>query len=325
VAAPALRPLGIGETLDVSIKIYLRNAAPLAKLVFLVVAPVTLVSVIVQASAIPTSDQYTFDPVTGELTLRGRELWTLIAGSAVSVVLVVVASVLATAACFKAVADAYLGKGVDWRGSLRYALQRFGSVLWITILAAVISILGLVLCILPGIWLWFSFAVAVPVLLTEGLKGRKALGRSRRLVQGRWWKVFAAIALGTLLTSIVSGALTGLATVFADSNPRSFSGIAVSWVGDTLASTLTTPFSAAVAIVVYFDLRVRKEAFDLQLLAEQLGVEPPEGAAAMPMAPLAEPPPGEQPPYWPPPPGWAPRSSTPPEPEEPDQRRPDDL
>jgi hypothetical protein len=58
---------------------------------------------------------------------------------------------------------------------------------------------------------------------------------------------------------------------------------------------------------------VRKEAFDLQLLAQQIGVDP--DSVAVPAAPLRvgtwedELDDGEQPPYWPPPPGWKPRSA----------------
>jgi hypothetical protein len=57
---------------------------------------------------------------------------------------------------------------------------------------------------------------------------------------------------------------------------------------------------------------VRKEAFDLQLLAERIGVAPrPEWKRApLPASPLAPPRhEGAQPPYWPPPPGWKPGGS----------------
>jgi hypothetical protein len=322
MAAPALRPLGIGETLDVAIKIYMRNAVPLIKLVLLVVAPVTLLAVLVEASAYTNVDEFSIDPDTGQLVFSESDLWTEFAGLGVALLLTLVASVLATAACFKAVADAYLGEAVDWLGSLRFALRRLHSILWVTTLGVVLSVLALVLCILPGIWLWYAFAVAVPALLTEGLKGRKALGRSRRLVQGRWWKVFAAIFLGTLLTTIVSGALQGLATVVASDDLASFEGVVTNWVSQTVASTLTTPFTAAIVIVVYFDLRVRKEAFDLELLARQLGVDPPEGAVPAHLELFPAPAPGDgaqdsgdTPPFWPPPPGWQPSSKPSSEPE----------
>jgi hypothetical protein len=70
---------------------------------------------------------------------------------------------------------------------------------------------------------------------------------------------------------------------------------------------LTTPAVAAFAIVLYIDLRVRKEGFDLYLLAQRLGVEPTEAGAQALLPPqpavYAD---GEQPPFWPPPPGWKP-------------------
>ena len=49
--APELRPLSIGEILDVAIKIYLRNAWTLFRVVLVVVAPVEIVSALIQASA----------------------------------------------------------------------------------------------------------------------------------------------------------------------------------------------------------------------------------------------------------------------------------
>ncbi len=76
-------------------------------------------------------------------------------------------------------------------------------------------------------------------------------------------------------------------------------------VATTAASVLTTPFTAAVIAVLYFDLRVRKEGFDLELLARRVGVEPPAGGPPGILPPSGEPPQGE-PPFWPPPPGWRP-------------------
>jgi hypothetical protein len=307
VPAPALRPLGIGETLDVAIKIYMRNAVTLFKLVLVVVAPINLVSTIVQASARP-SGGLTFDQTGGQVNLH--DLWTLAAGTLVALVLVLLATTLASAACFKAVADAYLGEEVAWRRSLGYAAGRFRSIVWVTFLSWIVAVLGLILCVIPGIYLWVSFTVAIPVLLTEQLRGRKALRRSRLLVKGRWWPVLAVVFLGSLLTSIVSGALSAIASgvVVSGSDVNTVPGFLASFLSDTVANTLTLPFTAAFVTVIYFDLRVRKEAFDLQLLAQQIGVDVPEGEMApiAPLQPLPQPAPGAVPPYWPPPPGWTP-------------------
>ena len=198
-----------------------------------------------------------------------------------SVLLPWLAGLLATGACFRAIVSAYLGESTGWRESLGYALRRCHSILWVTILVGVISVLGFLLCIVPGVYLYVCFAVAIPVLLTEGVKGTKALGRSRRLVSGTWWRVLAVVVLGAILVGIIGFAIAAVAagsTTSGRARPPSL-GRPRRSIADHLVELLTTPLTAAFDDVLYFDLRIRKEAFDLWLLAERLGVEP--GAAVL--------------------------------------------
>jgi hypothetical protein len=301
-AAPELRPLSIGEILDVAIKIYLRNAWTLFRVVLVVVAPVEIVSALIQASAA------TNDGDTGTVSSHDLALYLSAIGAAT--ILGLLANTVATGASFKAVADAYLGEQPTWRSSLRFAFARLHSILWITLLGGIATVVGLVFCIVPGVYLWIAFAVAVPVLLTEGVKGTSALGRSRALVGGRWWGTFGVVLLGTILAGVVSAAIGALARFAAGSTDAgSVAGFLVNSVSGTLGSMISTPFTAAFVSVLYFDLRVRKEAFDLQLLAERIGLTaPPEGGyrPAPGAAPAPRPTGGAAPPYWPPPPGWTP-------------------
>jgi hypothetical protein len=312
---PELRPLSVGEVLDVAIKIFFRNATTLFAVVLPIVAPVQVLSALITTSAEADDDPFTTTSPTGEVTFDFDELWLYVTGFTVVIVLAVVASTLATGACFKAVGDAYLGERPTWNGSLGFALRRIHSIIWVTFLAGFLTVLGLIACIIPGIWLWVSFAVAVPALLTEDVRGRRALGRSRRLVKGRWWPTFGILVLGSLLGGIVAGAITGVLEALSLTNPdNEVVSIVFGAIGGTLASTLTTPFQAAFVTVLYFDLRVRKEGFDLELLAQRIGLtHRPEGAYRPPPLPPAAPPwpaaGGAQPPYWPPPPGWSPSSS----------------
>ena len=304
---PELRPLSIGEILDVAIKIYLRNAWTLFRVVLFVVAPVQVVSALIEASAASNgSGIYTTENTT---TVDKHQFALYATASIAALLLGFVASTVATGASFKAVADAYLGERPTWRASLRFAFARLHSILWVTFLGGLLTVIGLIFCIIPGIYLWIAFAVAIPALLTEGVKGRHALGRSRELVTDRWWGTFGVVLLGTILAGIVSGgigALAGLAGGSSDAN--SVSGFLVNVVSGTLGSMISTPFTAAFVTVLYFDLRVRKEGFDLQLLAERIGLTaPPEGGyRPAPSAPMPAPRPtgGAAPPYWPPPPDW---------------------
>jgi hypothetical protein len=282
-------------------------------LVLVVVAPIEVLSALIQASALPEDPLIT---ETGPGTIEVEdEFWVGIAAFGAAGLLSFLGATVATGACFKAIADGYLGEHAEWRSALAYAARRLHSILWVTFLGGLLAVLGLVLLIIPGIYLYVAFAVAVPALLTEGLKGRKALGRSRRLVKGRWWGTFGVVVLGAILVGIVEGALVGLSAVVTtiDTTDPTLGSFLVNTAATVLASLIATPFAAAFVTVLYFDLRVRKEAFDLQLLAQQIGVDP--DSAARPAAPLREGTledeldDGEQPPYWPPPPGWKPRSA----------------
>lgn len=304
MSAPRLRPLGIGEILDVAIKIYWRNARTLLPLVAVVTFPAQILLNLILVSA--GGEDFLDTNAAGEPQIDTDELATLFAGFGAAITISFVATTIATGAAYKAVAEAYLGGSPDWRASLTFVLRRLHSLLWLTVLTAVVVVIGFLLCVVPGIYLVVAFTVAVPVLLTEGLRGRRALGRSRRLVRGRWWGTLAIVVLGALLVGIVSAVIQGLVTAisFTDVGTATLGAFIVGTLSGTISSTLTTPFQAAYTTVLYVDLRVRKEAFDLQLLAQSIGVEPTGLPAAAPIEELDIG--DEEPPYWPPPPGWRP-------------------
>jgi hypothetical protein len=315
-AVPELRPLGIGEILDVGIKITTRHFWTLARAVLVVVVPLQLVASLIDLSLADgalsgaESDQFGGTTEFGTTDeFDASEFWTAIAAVLVALVLTLLAQTVATGACFKAVADAYLGRQPSWRRSVSEVLRRLHSIVWISILTYLLGGLALLACILPGIWLFIAWTVAVPAFLTEGVKGRRALGRSFRLVRHFWWRTFAIIVLGTILVGIISGVLTGVLAGLALTSDSDAAAVVANFFASVIAGAITTPFIAAVTIVLYFDLRVRKEGFDLALLAERLGEggEPPAPPVVPPPRPTyAE---GEQPPFWPPPPGWKPRGS----------------
>lgn len=303
--APRLRPLGIGEILDVAIKIYFRHIGTFLRIIVFVVLPAQIVEATILVSAGAESNSSLFDPAPANGDL---EVGTIIVGYLVVFGLSLIANSIATGACFKAVADAYLGSDPDWKQSLRYAGRRLHSILWISILGGLITGIAVLALIVGAIYFLVAFTVAVPVLLTEGTKGSKALRRSMRLVSGRWWPTFGLILLGGILSSLAGFLIGGLVSAlsFTSAGETTVVAIVVATVSGTIAAMLVTPLQAAYTTVLYFDLRVRKEAFDLQLLAGQLGIDAGAGAGALLPPPSGPPTGGEQPPYWPPPPGWKP-------------------
>jgi hypothetical protein len=317
VAAVELRPLGIGELLDVAIRLTLKNAGTLLRAVIVVVLPLQVISAIVYVSG--SDDQLRNE--NGKVTLgSGTSAGTFAATFAIVLLISWLTPLIASGVCFKAVGDAYLGGKPNWRESLRFTLGRLHSIAWISILVALGAFAGAILCVLPGVWLFISWAVALPVLMTENARGTKAMGRSFRLVKGRWWATFGALVLAYILSAVVGGGVAALlsAASLSGSGHSTLVDIVLRVVSGSISSLITVPFAAALTVVIYLDLRVRKEGFDVQLLAAQIGLEP--GAVPVVPAPPSGPlgpggesrapvfaPGAEQPPFWPPPPGWRPR------------------
>jgi hypothetical protein len=307
VATPALRPLAIGEVLDVAIKITFRHVRTLALVVLVVVAPAQILS-----AAVTVSQPDVFLDVEGSTVPSDQDVATTIGAFAAIIVLSLLSSTLATGACFKAIVDAYLGSTPSWRSSLGFAARRLHSLLWLSFLTYVLGAFALLGLIVLGVWLFVSWTVAVPAMLTEDVRGLKAMRRSFRLVRGMWWRTLGIFLLGFILAGVLSSIIQGIVAGLSFAADSTAAEFVLTSIGGILGALISTPFSAAFITVLYVDLRVRKEGFDLQLLAERLGGGDPVGPGQfMPPPPPAPPAPGEdQPPFWPPPPGWKPRSET---------------
>jgi hypothetical protein len=264
VSASGLRPLSVGEILDAGLAVYRRHATALWKLVAVVVAlPAALDGVVAVA------EQQVDDSgggTSGSLTLL--QLLVLVVS--------VVASFLATGAAYRLVADAYLGRPVDPGASLRFGLQRVGAVLWVSLLAGLGILAGLVLLLVPGIYLAICWSVAVPVLLGENLRGRAALSRSRQLVRGRFWPCLGVLLLTMLLAAILAFVFELVAVAIIGSSDDDTVSFFTQGVASLISNTLVLPFQVAVTTVLYIDLRVRKEGFDGRGIASAAGPEPAE-------------------------------------------------
>lgn len=266
-----LRPLGVGEVLDAAFRLYRKRFGSLIAAVAVVVIPLALVQLVITLS-IPTttrvlrSGSFTYRTTT---TSSGAQLLAFLVPLLISGLNIA----LAQGAAMRILTDHYLGTDTSWSASLRYAFTRFRSLIWIVILGALAWMGGGILCLIPGVYLYVSFAVTIPVLLIEDVRGPRALGRSRALVQGRWWPTFATLLvvwlITTTLTLVVTGFVGGSTFLFANSTSTTATRVATGLLTAGV-TVLVTPISAAVATLIYFDLRVRKEGFDVALLIQRL-------------------------------------------------------
>jgi hypothetical protein len=253
----------VGEVVDTAIGLYRRNWKLLVGTAAAVVVPVQLLSAFLnrnyfsQVSDMVRSLQKGLtpsSPTTGVGSLGG--------------LLSVLALPFLTVALATAAASCYMGSPITPGQAWRRTMRRSWAVLSLGLLRVLIIGIGFFLFLVPGIFLYIRLLVAPVALVVEGAGPVRALERSWRLTGGNWWRIcgvevlkgvvawfgYALIETPTVLLGFLTGRLGWL-----------FIG-----VGGSLLQVFVFPFLVAVTVVAYFDLRIRKEAFDLALGAQRL-------------------------------------------------------
>lgn len=243
---PALRPLSVGEVLDVSFGLYRSMFPPL-----LVVAAVSQLFPIVLNVYISSAG--------GVLENLGLFAAYLTAA--------MVLSALGVAASTYIVSDAYLGRSTSAGAALTRAMGLLARLIAISLLSSLLITFGLLLFIIPGVILLSGLVLSTVVAVLEAPPSSiAAMGRAWDLSRGYRGKVLLTMVVAFLLfmvPSIVIGTIWGLiGSVTAGSVPM--------LVVQSLLSVFIYPFVYVVMTVLYYDIRVRKEGFDLELLASSL-------------------------------------------------------
>jgi hypothetical protein len=182
------------------------------------------------------------------------------------------------AALVEAVVDVRDGRA-DMSISETFARGRehLSSVLVAGLIAAVAITIGLILFIVPGLFLLTIWCVIVPVIVLESRSAGESFGRSRQLVRGEGWNVFGLIVL-VFLILIGAGIILGILLSWLP-------GWLGSYIQSVVSNSITAPFVAVALTLAYFALRGREapEAPLEQPVEQPLEPEEP--------APLEPPPP----------------------------------
>ena len=133
------------------------------------------------------------------------------------------------------------------------------------IIGGLLTLVGIVVAAWLGVR-WFSASFAVVI---EGKGPIAGLGRSWNLVTGSWWRVFGiGLVFALAITVVVLVVAIPLGIVGAIAGGGDGAGIGGNVAG-AIATALITPFAYIAGTLLYFDLRVRKEGFDLDALAAE--------------------------------------------------------
>lgn len=251
-----LQPVGVGQILDRSFALYRQNFALFAGIVAILQIPLAIINGLITATTqqpptTGTNGSVHFSSFSGPIgASAGTGLLGLIFGAVI------------TGALAQAISARYLGREITI--GTAYASVGAGTVVSLilaSILYGIIVGIGFILIIIPGIYLVvrFLFVPEAIVLERTGIWG--AFSRSGQLVKGSWWRVFGIALLVFVITAVLSSALGGVAGALLVSGHH-----VAGQVVAAIVTILVEPFEFGALILLYYDLRIRKEGFDIEHL-----------------------------------------------------------
>jgi hypothetical protein len=252
MVSTTLRPMSVGEILDVSFTLYRRHFATLGTIAVLCSGVPVLLSLYIEASG----------GVLQNLPL-----------TLVYYVVFTVLSSIATAATVFVVSESYLGRPLTAASALRRATPLLGRLIVCSLLLAIVVGFGFLFFMIPGIVLLCGLLLAFPSLVLEpGNTPTGALSRSWSLTRGSRLRMLGLLVTIVILLYVPIIALGAIATVVLPADPGTAAltpGLMTLAVVGVL-QMLLYPLLYCVLTVAYYDLRVRKEGFDLEVLASTL-------------------------------------------------------
>ena len=250
---PRLEPMTIGMILDTTVRLYLQNAGLVIVITTLAFLPNLLFQVLFTLFTAAQAQRDTLPIIFG---LLASALWLLIAHP------------LSLGAATYAISERYLQRPTSAKAALKAAAKRYGTLLWAQITVGLIIMGGVCLFIIPGIIFTLAYSVVTPTVMLEAGSARESRRRSWDLTAGYRRKVAMVMLVVWVLIFIVTSAVGAILPWLFDE--ASLTGQVTMEIIEQLVSYVVFPFYTLPSVLLYYDLRIRKEGFDLEMLSQAL-------------------------------------------------------
>jgi hypothetical protein len=270
-----LRPLSLGELLDRTFFLYRRHF-----LLFVGIAaiPYSFFFVINLATAlIPV---FARSAASGRIPIAGLATAGIGGGlfALVGVIAGGVAFLFSVGATVYAVSEIHTGRQTSIRDSLRRVRGKTGTIFGVLFLSGLIMVAGFIALIFPGIYLMCRICVATPAALLEDVGPSESIRRSFDLTRnfaGRAFMIYLLyFAMAWGIIAVFQFPFVLILAVSAKQMQLRVLLTVLMLVSNFIGSVLVAPVSTIGFALFYYDLRVRKEAFDLQMMMQAIGADP---------------------------------------------------
>ena len=299
-----LRPIGVGEILDGAFTSIRRNPKATLGIAAVVLTISGIITTTLGALILSQVDLGTGADQTLTGAQLARMLAALIPSVLTAVVVTFIVQILLTGLLTAVVGRSVLGDRITAGDAWRIALPRLPALLVATLLtslaligpwaglAAVLIVLGVagapgglliaigflgtIASLVLDVWFWTMFSMSAAAVVLERQGPAHALGRSWRLVRKSFWRVFGILLLALLIVfvassvlrlpfAVISAMFSSGSAPLAQAIQPSVASLVIGAVGSIVAGAITQPISAGVTVLLYVDLRMRREGLDLAL------------------------------------------------------------
>ncbi len=233
--------LSVAETVSETFTLYSKNFLAL-------LAPVLVTSLIAGALTAALSTYVIIPPRPETVNIVELTRWLIISFTTSGLISTVI-NAIAIGAIIKYSSDLIEDHTPTLRGALRFAGAKFLPMLAASVLIGVLSVLGVIALIAPGVILYVMFSLANEVIIIEGDGAIPAMSRSKALVRHRWLKTFTLVLAVVTVGQVAS--LFASLTVGLLGNSR--------WILSSVANALTAPLLPVALTVYYYSMHAKEQ------------------------------------------------------------------
>jgi hypothetical protein len=258
----AFRPLSVSDLIDETFRIFRRHFLLFVKIGTVLMIPVGLIEIIQQVAVQQHANDLAFNLLTSGVVTLVRAIVYLAVLSAI----------------IYAMSEIRMGRTPTVGDAYNEGMEHFFSMIWISLIYWVIlvllsvTIIGIPVAFYLGVCWLFGLHVAV----IESRSGMPALSRSKALVKGQWWRVLGISILVSIIVGIISVIFSAPSTILGvmiafgrDGETLRAVGAAIGVIFSTAGTIITGPIVYIASVLLYYDLRARKEGLDLEMVANQ--------------------------------------------------------
>jgi hypothetical protein len=282
-ATPGAQPRAISELLDATFSLYRRNFQVLAGVAVLIVIPglvISLISGSYRANPFTVLQQVVSNTNNPAALQQLNQTQQNVINSPLyplSFLLEFLIIPFSVGALYQAAVMLAMGRPATIGSVLSATLRRYFALFGLIFLIGLVVVGGILIITIPVvIWVVIRWSVATPALFAEELGPARALGRSWQLVSGEWWRTLGILLVVGIMTSVIQSVLGllfgGLAAVLPGLDSDLHAALSTS--ATQLVSAVVTPLLPIAVTLLYFDMRVRKEGYDLDELARRAAQGP---------------------------------------------------